>query len=813
MQKYTFQCEFLRSEFSSRLRLVWQWLTEWPPALTWTVAPFALVPASKARRTAVASLLCSGVLLLGMVLLSADISAAPVCAPASHHAPSPSLVTLSQNAGQKSAWPQLRSYAQSTADHEQKGLAWFALASREYDAGAYAGAAADFARAAEIHFAFEDLAAYYEAASAQAVGNQAQIVQALTGFTSRYPESLFHHRALVLLGGALLQTKQPQEAIRVLTADPKSWDHADVVLLLARAYWQAQRLPEATREFQQIYYGFPNSSEADVAGPALEQLAGQMGSAYPAVPDASKTQRLESLDRASRYTKAVKEYQDLLRTQSGSSEADHWRVGLGESLERLKRAQDALSVLTSFSPADADLNARRLAALVSAEARLDNKDPMLAALNQLQNQYPHSQSYASALDRVGDYFVHDGDWSTSVEYYQPLAANFPDTPLGMEAGWRVAWSYYLARDHEKAWTAFSEHVIKYPESPHASAAIYWLGRIAEARGSYPDARAIYAAVEKSFPHGYYRMEAGRRLRLLDAAASHPAVIPAADTKAGAGTPEFLALVAQNLGTRKPRPQHVCKLLDDSPERRLKPFELLRSLGLESTAGQYLNALIAAHPGDQELILARGQMARDQVKYSQALWDAKRIVPNSAAYPFTELPSELWRLLYPQAFWDVVRAQAARNGLDPYLVMGLIRQESGFDPRATSRANARGLMQILPDSAPKRVVYRGKGRKRRRVVIQANLYDPEYNVQVACRFLHGVIAQYNGNLEQALAAYNAGDGRVRNWLRQRVYADPSEFMESIPFDETRGYVQAVLRDREMYRQMLTGAARYGSCGTG
>ena len=130
-------------------------------------------------------------------------------------------------------------------------------------------------------------------------------------------------------------------------------------------------------------------------------------------------------------------------------------------------------------------------------------------------------------------------------------------------------------------------------------------------------------------------------------------------------------------------------------------------------------------------------------------------------------------------------------------MGLIRQESAFNPKATSISNARGLMQMLPQTA----AY-GLNRRRQRLAGR-RLYDPAYNVRVSCRYLCRMIKAFNGNLEESLAAYNAGDSRVREWLRARTFNDPTEFLESVPFRETRSYVEALLRDAAIYRQIMTG----------
>jgi soluble lytic murein transglycosylase len=137
-------------------------------------------------------------------------------------------------------------------------------------------------------------------------------------------------------------------------------------------------------------------------------------------------------------------------------------------------------------------------------------------------------------------------------------------------------------------------------------------------------------------------------------------------------------------------------------------------------------------------------------------------------------------------------------------MGLIRQESGFNPHATSPSNARGLMQILASSVT-------RSRRYQRVVAR-RLYGPTYNVRFGCAYFRRLLKRYHGNAAQALAAYNAGPTRVDEWLSRRTFNDQQEFVETIPFPGTRVYVKAVLADGSVYRQLMRGRPEFAECST-
>lgn len=147
--------------------------------------------------------------------------------------------------------------------------------------------------------------------------------------------------------------------------------------------------------------------------------------------------------------------------------------------------------------------------------------------------------------------------------------------------------------------------------------------------------------------------------------------------------------------------------------------------------------------------------------------------------------------YPLTYQPIIFQQAREHGLDPYLVAAVIRAESRFRPRAISPQGARGLMQIMPET--------GKW-----VADQMNLpfqpdqlYDPEYNIRIGSWYLSNLVKEFGGDPVLALAAYNGGRTNVQKWLRERQWTGEHHTLDQIPFQETRYYVAAVLRDYQRY----------------
>jgi soluble lytic murein transglycosylase len=174
---------------------------------------------------------------------------------------------------------------------------------------------------------------------------------------------------------------------------------------------------------------------------------------------------------------------------------------------------------------------------------------------------------------------------------------------------------------------------------------------------------------------------------------------------------------------------------------------------------------------------------------------KSMSPEYLNVPVPAAPRRFWELLFPLPYKaDVVRTARERD-LDPYLLAGLIRQESEFDPQAVSRAKAYGLTQIRPATGRQYGRRAGVSKVTARV-----LYQPAANLKIGSSILRSMLDQQGGKVEQMLAAYNAGPNKVVEWMAWSTYREPAEFVESIPFTETRDYVQAVLRNAEMYRRL-------------
>jgi soluble lytic murein transglycosylase len=252
----------------------------------------------------------------------------------------------------------------------------------------------------------------------------------------------------------------------------------------------------------------------------------------------------------------------------------------------------------------------------------------------------------------------------------------------------------------------------------------------------------------------------------------------------------------------PVPQLAESFPVDSPH--LAKAKLLANAGLND----YIAQEIAADPDSASWsALAEAQIYASYGEAYRAMRSLKRALPYAATASIKSIPLAYWRILFPEPWWETIKAESAKNNLDPYFVASLIRQESEFNPSVISHANAYGLMQLLPSV--------GKAMAREEGISHFEtfqLLDPAMNIRLGTRYLRKMLDKFGGVQEYALAAYNAGDYRVVDWQSAGPYSGIDEFVESIPFTETREYVEAIRRNMETYRSIDEFAGSQARAGT-
>ncbi|MGH9733399.1 MAG: lytic transglycosylase domain-containing protein, partial [Candidatus Acidiferrales bacterium] len=221
-------------------------------------------------------------------------------------------------------------------------------------------------------------------------------------------------------------------------------------------------------------------------------------------------------------------------------------------------------------------------------------------------------------------------------------------------------------------------------------------------------------------------------------------------------------------------------------------EALRSIAFDASAELELQAAYEA-TREPRLLLEAAQEAIAADHVGAAIVAVRQIYPQLESHPFNEIPLPVWKIAYALPYRASIARWSSRVGVDPLLVAGLMRQESAFEKAAHSNANAMGLMQLEPETGH-RMAHMVRLR-----YSQERLFDPDYNIRLGTYYLSQLEKQFR-SVEMALAAYNAGEDRVAQWTAGQTYREPAEFVDSIPFTQTRDYVEVVARNAAIYRRL-------------
>jgi soluble lytic murein transglycosylase len=379
----------------------------------------------------------------------------------------------------------------------------------------------------------------------------------------------------------------------------------------------------------------------------------------------------------------------------------------------------------------------------------------LVALSGFAERYPTDSAAPGALYILGDMNDSRDDWVQAGRWYGALIKRYPADARASLARFRLAAHAESAGRPDSAGSLYQSEIDA--AGPQRTAARFWLGKMAEARGDSAQARSIWLALAREDSLGYYGMRARRETSLPPLAFPAPGARP----------------------TPPPPPAEVAA--------GLARIDTLLLAGLDSEAQAEVRVVLAHPPTDVGALLgwSEGLGLRGYGSAGVRLgWQAALLAPGD---------TRVLRAIFPWPNRAAVEAEAQEFGVDALLLTALVRQESVFDVEALSPAGARGLAQLLPSTAS--LMARG---------LDVAFYPewitvPDLNLHLGAAHLAELLKRF-GRVDAAIAAYNAGPSPVRRWLDRAGSADPDRFIELIPYPETRGYVRSLLRNRELYRAL-------------
>jgi soluble lytic murein transglycosylase len=592
---------------------------------------------------------------------------------------------------------------------------------------------------------------------------------------SRYPKSLLSPQALARSVEAWFQaedcrrTKERQRSF--LAAYPRHALQPAVLLRQGDCEQKTGDLQAAVMTYRQIWSQYAASPPAQEAAIRLQALKMKGVSFREATPQ-DWWIRAKTLVDAGQYEAAVAALQETLKFGQGAPDRPQTMLQLGIARVRLKQYDAARVVLAELARSRSGTPAQEAAVWLGRIYLRQGQDEPLLELAEQAAGYLSGELKAKFLLLLAAQHVDRGRIEAAISVYRQ-AGKEDGTPLtASEAYWQVGWLQYQEGRYRDAVRAFEDSRGYIPTGSSGARARYWEARSLEKLGDATKARQTLEILCGEAPNSYYCQSGRARNGSLGV---------------GRESPPTAGVVSVEIS--EPKDQSI--KADSHYQRAVE----LRLLGWRREAAEEFGALSNMLGNDRGGILWLARLLHGAGEYHRALTLIQVSFPEVLERGGAAIPKEFWELAYPAGYHDLIRGVSPAADWDPHVVTAVIREESAYNPMAVSSAGALGLMQVMPQTAQMILAELGSD-----AFSRDRLFDPCYNIRLGSRYLAQLRQKFQNNLIYAIAAYNAGPDAVLKWVRQFGDKEPDEFIDSIPYTETRNYVKKVMRSYWEYKRI-------------
>lgn len=323
--------------------------------------------------------------------------------------------------------------------------------------------------------------------------------------------------------------------------------------------------------------------------------------------------------------------------------------------------------------------------------------------------------------------------------YENLYSAYPKSDYAQEAMLNVLLGSIISKNYDKARVIAENFMLKYPDSENLPFVMFWRAKTEQIFGYNPNYESFYRDIIESYPDSYYAYRAFSIINHFKSALiksnieNKPVVYP-------------YKYPARN------STMHYLLLVDD--------YDILEKYAQD----EFISAWADYQNGNYAKSMHRAKKAMDSLKPKPPKSDLR------------------WRLVYPIHYYDQIMNSTSQNE-NSILLLSLIKEESSFNPEAQSEVGALGLMQLMPQTAHETW---------KKEFDTYDLLDPEFNIKVGSLYYENLKRSLNNNDILSVASYNGGIGSVNRWLKNLYYSDIDEFIEQIPYDETKNYIKKVFK---------------------
>jgi len=482
------------------------------------------------------------------------------------------------------------------------------------------------------------------------------------------------------------------------------------------------------------------------------------------------------------YNLAEDLYREVIKTFPKAADIADIYYKRARALYYKKEYKEAVNqceeIIAKFPPSEITIKANyfggnSLSALGERYLAIDKYEKIIG-------QYPETYYARESYLRMAECYFQLGEPEKGISQWRQLIDHYPNSDQAMTTWWNLG-RYYTKNNKDpealEAYRALSE---RFSKSRLGDDALYWRGKTLQKIGLEDEANSIYEKLLKDYPLSYYaeriieqREDVNYRLLLP--------VVSIFKEKDFTNLEGFLDKYDK---------------INEKDQLFLLKAELFEEVSFYKEAIIELIGALNYNPGNIFLLFRLSDLYQKNKDYYSSL-NYSEIIFNYLQdnYPLEELPLELWEHLYPAYFEDIIREHALKYEIDPLLALAMIREESRFNAWNESVAGARGLMQIIFST--------GEWIAQKINLEEFNdemLFDPEININLGCWYIGYLKERFLNDPILIISGYNAGPGTTSKWLQQYDRSDLDNFIENVPYSETREHIKKVMKSYQMYKRL-------------
>jgi soluble lytic murein transglycosylase len=632
-----------------------------------------------------------------------------------------------------------------------------------------------FLRGAQRDFpVLDDYIRLWVAQSQLNLGGAKDAAVLLESIPMAVPDSNILTRAAYRTGEAWYQASGCQEATvwftKAVAMNDKDPGTPQAYLRRAACRLRENNLAEGRDLLQQLWVRFPYTAEAKEAEALLSSNLG--GESWTAQASDRLTRAQAFLGQAF-HAEAIEELKKFLAADPHSPRRGEAKLKLGIAYVRLKQYDQARETFRALTKEGGPESHEAAVWLARVYLRQGQGDKLLEVARVLPSTSLSAEQKGQITLFVGMWLEDQKQFDDAIAKYHHVAKQGEPASQRAEGQWRVGWVYYRTARYREAGDSLRA-LAEQHDSEFEPQALYWMGRAGEQQ-QQPEAQEHYKKLCQRHRFSYYCQLARERMKTS----------PASDAP--------LEVTVASIETLKngESPPPVVTRADIAQQTAYRRAIELKTLGLDADAAHEVAVLTDRYSRDPDALVALSTMLNEVGAYHQALRLARARFRDQLERTGGTFAPSLWNVAYPTGLLPTIKLQGAK-GVDPYLIAAIIREESQYDVKAVSRVGAIGLMQVMPATAnnvAQRVGLPAVGRE--------DLFDQETNIRIGVRYVEQLLEQFSGNLVYTIASYNAGPLAVGNWIAEYRGQGQDEFVELIPYQETRQYVKRVLRTYREY----------------